>query len=182
MSNSPGISKRTFSSPSSHIESKEEIVQVCAFSCSRFVIFNRYSPVERKSITMLAMSTLMMPAPTMACAQPIAVGPHKPPEAKLLAIHPAHNQTTPQHQIHVQQQSQQIPHALTSSNKPGTPCFTHTNWIWPHQGQCKNWCLRFFLFLVRRTTYYDVWEEYASWTFTKNNIIIILFYADVFFF
>lgn len=68
---------------------------------------------------MLAMSTLMMPAPTMACAQPIAVGPHKPPEAKLLAIHPAHNQTTPQHQIHAQapnQQQQQI----TSSNKPGT--------------------------------------------------------------
>lgn len=25
------------------------------------------------------MSTLMMPAPTMACAPPIAVGPHKPP-------------------------------------------------------------------------------------------------------
>lgn len=38
---------------------------------------------------MLAMSTLMMPAPTMAAlgAPPLAVGPHKPPETKLLALH-----------------------------------------------------------------------------------------------
>lgn len=72
---------------------------------------------------MLAMSTLMMPAPTMACAPPIAVGPHKPPEAKLLAIHPTHAQTTPQHQIHAQQQqpqlSQQQQQQMSSSNKPG---------------------------------------------------------------
>ncbi|XP_035911592.1 nucleolysin TIAR isoform X1 [Anopheles stephensi] len=60
---------------------------------------------------MLAMSTLMMPAPTMALGAPqLAVGPHqKPPEAKLLAIHPAHTQTqtTPQHQLQAQQQQQQ---------------------------------------------------------------------------
>lgn len=35
---------------------------------------------------MLAMSTLMMPAPTMACAPPIAVGPHKPPGEQLNRI------------------------------------------------------------------------------------------------
>lgn len=67
------------------------------------------------------MSTLMMPAPTMACAPPIAVGPHKPPEAKLLAIHPTHAQTTPQHQIHAQQQQQQQcqqQQQLGSTNKP----------------------------------------------------------------
>lgn len=71
---------------------------------------------------MLAMSTLMMPAPTMACAPPIAVGPHKPPEAKLLAIHPTHAQTTPQHQMHAQQQQQQQSQQqqqLIGSNKPG---------------------------------------------------------------
>lgn len=71
---------------------------------------------------MLAMSTLMMPAPTMACAPPIAVGPHKPPEAKLLAIHPTHAQTTPQHQMHAQQQQQQQSQQqqqLNGSNKPG---------------------------------------------------------------
>ncbi|XP_062557299.1 cytotoxic granule associated RNA binding protein TIA1 isoform X2 [Armigeres subalbatus] len=67
---------------------------------------------------MLAMSTLMMPAPTMAlsAAPQLTVGPpHKPPETKLLTIHPAHSaqsQTTPQHQLHqqhqqVQQQQQQ---------------------------------------------------------------------------
>ncbi|XP_060648573.1 cytotoxic granule associated RNA binding protein TIA1 isoform X1 [Drosophila nasuta] len=39
---------------------------------------------------MLAMSTLMMPAPTIAMGAPqITMGPHKPPETKLLAIHPA---------------------------------------------------------------------------------------------
>ncbi|EDW49113.1 GM16371 [Drosophila sechellia] len=39
---------------------------------------------------MLTMSTLMMPAPTIAMGAPqITMGPHKPPETKLLAIHPA---------------------------------------------------------------------------------------------
>ncbi len=54
------------------------------------------------------MQTLMMPAPIPMGPTPI-VGPHKPPEAKLLAIHPTHSQpqTTPQHQIHQQQTSQQ---------------------------------------------------------------------------
>ncbi|XP_001659686.2 nucleolysin TIA-1 isoform X2 [Aedes aegypti] len=61
---------------------------------------------------MLAMSTLMMPAPTMAlsAAPQLTVGPHKPPETKLLTIHPAHSaqsQTTPQHQLHQQHQQQQ---------------------------------------------------------------------------
>ncbi|XP_055680226.1 nucleolysin TIAR isoform X1 [Lutzomyia longipalpis] len=54
---------------------------------------------------MLAMSTLMMPAPTMALgAPPLAVGHHKPPEPKLLI---AHNQPQPSHQIQVVQQNQQ---------------------------------------------------------------------------
>lgn len=70
---------------------------------------------------MLTMSTLMMPAPTMALGAPqLAVGPHKPPEAKLLTIHPAHTQpqTTPQHQIQAaQQQNQQ--QQTNSTNKPG---------------------------------------------------------------
>lgn len=43
---------------------------VCAIIKTAKIEFNR---------KMLAMSTLMMPAPTMACAPPIAVGPHKPP-------------------------------------------------------------------------------------------------------
>lgn len=50
---------------------------------------------------MLAMSTLMMPAPTMALGAPqLAVAQHKPHETKLLAIHPAHSQpqATPQQQ------------------------------------------------------------------------------------
>ncbi|XP_052567597.1 cytotoxic granule associated RNA binding protein TIA1-like isoform X2 [Culex pipiens pallens] len=61
---------------------------------------------------MLAMSTLMMPAPTMAlsAAPQLTVGPHKPPETKLLTIHPAaahsQSQTTPQHQLHQHQQQQ----------------------------------------------------------------------------
>lgn len=50
---------------------------------------------------MLAMSTLMMPAPTMAAlgAPPLAVGPHKPPETKLLALHapPPHPTATATH-------------------------------------------------------------------------------------
>ncbi|XP_001994811.2 nucleolysin TIA-1 isoform X1 [Drosophila grimshawi] len=72
---------------------------------------------------MLAMSTLMMPAPTIAMGAPqITMGPHKPPETKLLAIHPAaaaaaaaqQQQTVTAahlqhngHQQHVQQQQQQ---------------------------------------------------------------------------
>lgn len=72
---------------------------------------------------MLAMSTLMMPAPTMALgAPPLAVGPHKPPETKLLAIHPTHAQpqTTPQHQIQAQQNQQhQQQQQLLSGNKQG---------------------------------------------------------------
>lgn len=68
---------------------------------------------------MLAMSTLMMPAPTMQLGGPqLTVGPHKPPEAKLLTIHPAHTQqTTPQHQIQAQQQCQQ--QQINLSNKQG---------------------------------------------------------------
>jgi hypothetical protein len=55
---------------------------------------------------MLAMSTLMMPAPTMALGGPPLVATHKPPETKLLAIHPTHAQpqTTPQHQLQSSQQ------------------------------------------------------------------------------
>ncbi|XP_055641824.1 cytotoxic granule associated RNA binding protein TIA1 isoform X2 [Toxorhynchites rutilus septentrionalis] len=64
---------------------------------------------------MLAMSTLMMPAPTMAlsAAPQLTVGPHKPPETKLLTIHPAHSQsqTTPQHQLHQHQQQQAVAQA-----------------------------------------------------------------------
>lgn len=68
---------------------------------------------------MLAMSSLMMPVPMLGASQLV----HKPPEAKLLAIHSAHNQqpqATPQHhmqsmqQIHMpQQQCQQ------QQSKPG---------------------------------------------------------------
>lgn len=83
--------------------------------------------IIKRNEAMLAMSTLMMPAPTMACAQPIAVGPHKPPEAKLLAIHPAHSQNTPQHQMHAQQQCQQPQQMITSSTKPGTVVKTFKN-------------------------------------------------------
>lgn len=100
---------------------------------------------------MLAMSTLMMPAPTMACAPPIAVGPHKPPETKLLAIHPSHAQpqATPQHQIHAaqqqqqqhqqQQNQQQQQQQLSSSNKPGTVVFQCTrSWISMDKNPCKS--------------------------------------------
>ncbi|XP_070493812.1 cytotoxic granule associated RNA binding protein TIA1 isoform X2 [Chironomus tepperi] len=59
---------------------------------------------------MLAMSSLMMPVPMLGASQLV----HKPPEAKLLAIHSAaHNQPqqTPQHHLqqpnHMQQQPQQ---------------------------------------------------------------------------
>lgn len=66
-----------------------------------------------------------MPAPTMTCAPPIAVGQHKPPETKLLAIHPTHAQTTPQHQMisqppPQQQQNQQCQlQQQNGNNKPG---------------------------------------------------------------
>lgn len=93
------------------------------------ISFPFFLQLNREEDTMLAMSTLMMPAPTMACAQPIAVGPHKPPEAKLLAIHPAHNQTTPQHQIHAPLQSQQQQQQLSSNNKPGT-AISFNSLIW----------------------------------------------------
>jgi hypothetical protein len=64
---------------------------------------------------MLAMSSLMMPVPMLGASQLV----HKPPEAKLLAIHSAHNQpqATPQHHMqqanHMQQQPQQ------QQSKPG---------------------------------------------------------------
>jgi hypothetical protein len=70
---------------------------------------------------MLAMSSLMMPVPMLGASQLV----HKPPEAKLLAIHSAaaaaHNQpqATPQHHLqqanHMQQQTQQ--------SKPGRKTF-----------------------------------------------------------
>lgn len=45
----------------------------------------------------------------LSAAPQLTVGPHKPPETKLLAIHPAaaQSQTTPQHQLHQQHQQQQ---------------------------------------------------------------------------
>ncbi|XP_069961604.1 cytotoxic granule associated RNA binding protein TIA1 isoform X1 [Bactrocera oleae] len=97
---------------------------------------------------MLAMSTLMMPAPTIAMGAPppITMGPHKPPETKLLAIHPAavaangaggvgqqshlqhngqhpqsHQQQPPpnqQQQQQSQQTQQQISAGSNNSNKP----------------------------------------------------------------
>uniref|UniRef100_B3P5U2 GG11590 n=1 Tax=Drosophila erecta TaxID=7220 RepID=B3P5U2_DROER len=96
---------------------------------------------------MLTMSTLMMPAPTIAMGAPqITMGPHKPPETKLLAIHPAaaaaaaaqqqqqqqqqsvtaahlqhngqqqHSQQQQQQQMSQQQQQQQL---VGSNSKPG---------------------------------------------------------------
>lgn len=70
---------------------------------------------------MLAMSSLMMPVPAMLGASQLV---HKPPEAKLLAIHSAHSQpqATPQHnyqqQNHMQQQHQQ-----QQQSKPGSLFF-----------------------------------------------------------
>lgn len=80
---------------------------------------------------MLAMSSLMMPVPMLGASQLV----HKPPEAKLLAIHSAaaaaHNQpqATPQHHMqqanHMQQQQMQ-----QQQSKPGTKLIrmnvTHT--------------------------------------------------------
>jgi len=96
---------------------------------------------------MLTMSTLMMPAPTIAMGAPqITMGPHKPPETKLLAIHPAaaaaaaaqqqqqqqqqsvtaahlqHNgqqQHSQQQQMSQQQQQQQQQQLVGSNSKPG---------------------------------------------------------------
>ncbi|XP_052853118.1 cytotoxic granule associated RNA binding protein TIA1 [Drosophila gunungcola] len=57
---------------------------------------------------MLTMSTLMMPAPTIAMGAPqITMGPHKPPETKLLAIHPAAAAAAAAQQQQQQQQQQQ---------------------------------------------------------------------------
>ncbi|XP_065722105.2 cytotoxic granule associated RNA binding protein TIA1 isoform X1 [Drosophila suzukii] len=95
---------------------------------------------------MLTMSTLMMPAPTIAMGAPqITMGPHKPPETKLLAIHPAaaaaaaaqqqqqqqqqsvtaahlqHNgqqQHSQQQQMSQQQQQQQQQQLVGSNSKP----------------------------------------------------------------
>ena len=75
---------------------------------------------------MLAMSSLMMPVPAMLGSQLV----HKPPEAKLLAIHSAHSQpqATPQHnyqhQNHMQQQHQQ---QQQQQSKPGSPTFITRN-------------------------------------------------------
>lgn len=82
---------------------------------------------------MLAMSSLMMPVPAMLGASQLV---HKPPEAKLLAIHShsqAHSQATPQHNInyqqpnHMSQHQHQPPHhhqqqqqqQLQQQSKPG---------------------------------------------------------------
>ncbi|XP_037731944.1 nucleolysin TIA-1 isoform X1 [Drosophila subpulchrella] len=93
---------------------------------------------------MLTMSTLMMPAPTIAMGAPqITMGQHKPPETKLLAIHPAaaaaaaaqqqqqqqsvtaahlqHNgqqQHSQQQQMSQQQQQQQQQQLVGSNSKP----------------------------------------------------------------
>lgn len=72
---------------------------------------------------MLAMSSLMMPVPMLG-GQLV----HKPPEAKILAIHSAHNQqhqATPQHHmqqtIHLQQPQQQLHQQQMQQSKPGSP-------------------------------------------------------------
>lgn len=74
---------------------------------------------------MLAMSSLMMPVPMLGASQLV----HKPPEAKLLAIHSAHSQhsqATPQHHhmqqqshMHQHQQQQQQQQPLSQQSKPG---------------------------------------------------------------
>ncbi|XP_026839883.1 nucleolysin TIA-1 isoform X1 [Drosophila erecta] len=61
---------------------------------------------------MLTMSTLMMPAPTIAMGAPqITMGPHKPPETKLLAIHPAAAAAAA-----AQQQQQQQQQSVTAAH------------------------------------------------------------------
>lgn len=66
---------------------------------------------------MLAMSSLMMPVPMLGASQLV----HKPPEAKLLAIHSAHNQpqVTPQHHMQQQQNHMQQQQPLQQQSKPG---------------------------------------------------------------
>lgn len=74
------------------------------------------------------MSSLMMPVPAMLGASQLV---HKPPEAKLLAIHSAHQQpqATPQHnyqqQNHMQQQHQQ----QQQQSKPGSSRLPQTHEI-----------------------------------------------------
>lgn len=75
-----------------------------------------------QSQIMLAMSTLMMPAPTIAVGAPppqLTMAPHKPPETKLLTIHPAaaaqqqhqqHPASIQHNGQHTQQQQQQQQH------------------------------------------------------------------------
>lgn len=77
----------------------------------------RSDQINNKKLKMLAMSSLMMPVPAMLGSQLV----HKPPEAKLLAIHSAHQQTqqTPQHNY--QQNSYQHPQQQQQS-KPGSVC------------------------------------------------------------
>lgn len=79
---------------------------------------------------MLAMSSLMMPVPMLGAGQLV----HKPPEAKLLAIH-SHNQqpqATPQHHmqqtIHLQQPQQQIQQQQIQQqqSKPGSNIYMLT--------------------------------------------------------
>lgn len=71
---------------------------------------------------MLAMSSLMMPVPAMLGSQLV----HKPPEAKLLAIHSAHSQpqATPQHNYQQPNHMQQHQHQQQQQqSKPGIPTF-----------------------------------------------------------
>lgn len=86
--------------------------------------------ITHKAIKMLAMSSLMMPVPMLG-GQLV----HKPPEAKLLAIHSAaaHNQqhqATPQHHmqqtIHLQQPQQQLhqQQMQQQQSKPGSRALT----------------------------------------------------------
>ena len=67
------------------------------------------------------MSSLMMPVPAMLGASQLV---HKPPEAKLLAIHSAHSQpqVTPQHNYQ-QQNNYQQQHQQQQQSKPGSCVF-----------------------------------------------------------
>lgn len=107
------------------------------------------------------MSTLMMPAPTMACP-PIAVGPHKPPETKLLAIHPTHAQTTPQHQIHAQQQQpqqSQQQQQLISSNKPGMITIYQSKFVYTEKATIHKKIINYYRLEVRLVSMCLVREE-----------------------
>lgn len=70
---------------------------------------------------MLAMSSLMMPVPAMLGASQLV---HKPPEAKLLAIH-SHSQpqATPQHNYQQQNNYQQQHQQQQQQSKPGSCVF-----------------------------------------------------------